>query len=65
MWRIYLYMGLTVLLEFVIMYLLWICNNEQAIIIIVLVPFIFLTSLFYAISIDMQKGIETKRNNSQ
>ena len=46
MWRIYLYMGLTVLLEFVIMYLLWICNNEQAIIIIVLVPFIFLTSLF-------------------
>lgn len=46
MWRVYLYMAIAFLLELVTMYLLWIYNNEQAIIIIVLVPFIFLTSFF-------------------
>lgn len=68
MWRIYMYMFITIIIEIVLMYLLWVYKNEQVIIIIELIPFTFLTFLFlvdinrYAKKQLREKGLKTNDN---
>lgn len=68
MWRIYMYMFITIIIELVSMHFLWEYKSEEVIFIIEFVPFIFLTSLFlldinrYAKKQLRQKGLKTSDN---
>lgn len=66
MWRIYMYMFITIIIELVSMHFLWEYKSEEVIFIIEFVPFIFLTSLFLLdINRYAKKTIKAKRTKNQ